>query len=214
MGGLLIFVSGVNAAAEATEWQCPFGGELVGENCKIHGFENPQVIPGIEYWVDIRPGHLGVYYEQVHYSCPYGGEKVEGNCEIFIYKSEDLHWGTNYWVLADPPWPGVYYEPVHGKCPFGGKESGWGHNCEITVFEAPESYVIRSVDYWVNADKIPGVYYAQLDGECPYGGKKIELNCQVIGFEKGLLVKGVKYWVNPNPDHPGVYYRKYINPLW
>jgi hypothetical protein len=97
-----------------------------------------------------------VYYDQINDDCPYGGEKVEGNCEIFVYKSEDLHWGTAYWVLIDPPWPGVYYEPSDGKCPFGGKRAGWGNNCEMTVFELPELYVERGVEYWVDTEKSPG----------------------------------------------------------
>jgi hypothetical protein len=201
-------------SADTVNWECPFGGVSIGGNCKIYGFENPVVIDGVEYWVDVDPGHLGVYYAQVHHDCPYGGEKVEGNCEIFVYKSGDLHWGTTYWVLTDPPWPGVYYKPSDGKCPFGGKLSGWGNNCEITVFELPESYVERGIDYWVDTEQSPGVYYAQRDGECPDGGKKVDSTCQVVGFEKGFLIKGVKYWVNANPEHPGVYYKKYTNPLW
>ena len=182
---------------------CIHGGDVAGPNCQIKGFENPEIVPGVKYWVDTDPRWPGVYYALINGKCPFGG-LVGANCQVRAFSVPSVYvvMGVQYWVDTNPAWPGVYYKPINGKCPYGG---GQGVNCQLIAF--PPGTVSPSVFYWVDTNpRWPGVYYAQQGGNCFAGGQKAGPNCQVHGFQNPEVVWGVNYWVDPDPRWPGVYY--------
>ncbi|WP_037583158.1 hypothetical protein, partial [Stigmatella aurantiaca] len=182
---------------------CIYGGSLAGPNCKILAFQNPQVIPGISYWVDADPRWPGVYYAQVNGGCPYGGSVSGPNCAVVSLPPGKLTQGVAYGVATDPRWPGIYYAPINGGCPYGGEP---GVNCRVMAFTTPAQYVVQGINYGVATDpRWPGVYYPPIDGGCPYGGEP-GVNCRLVAFPVGKVVPGVNYWVDTSPLAPGVYY--------
>jgi len=42
---------------------------------------------------------------------------------------------------------------------------------------------------------------------CAAGGDVAGPNCQVHAFDRPAVVPGVNYWIDPNPNYPGVYYK-------
>jgi len=48
--------------------------------------------------------------------------------------------------------------------------------------------------------------YAPVDASCIFGGSGGDPNCQIVGFQPGVLTPGVHYWVDPDPRWAGVYY--------
>jgi hypothetical protein len=188
---------------------CLHGGTDSGPNCSIAaGFENPGVIPGIDYWVDTNPQWPGVYYQQIGGQCPYGGEPSGPNCQLRSFPPGFVKPGVAYWVATDVRWPGVYYQQAApGQCPYGG--SPGGPNCHLTSFKLPAYYLVKGVSYSVDANpQWPGVYYGQVQGECIYGGSKAGPNCQVRALPPNVVKPGVKYWVDADPRWPGIYYAK------
>ena len=182
---------------------CIAGGTKAGPNCSVYAFEQPQLAPGVSYWVDTNPAYPGVYYHKVNGGCPYGGSGSV-NCQMYSFASDKLNRNTSYWVDTDPRWPGVFYHKVNGGCPYGGSGSV---NCQYKSFKSADHYVIPSVSYWVDSNPaFPGVYYHKINGGCPYGGS-VGVNCQLIAFPADTLEQGVSYWVDSNPLYPGVYYK-------
>jgi beta-glucanase (GH16 family) len=43
---------------------------------------------------------------------------------------------------------------------------------------------------------------------CPAGGTQTGSTCQVKKFDRPVVVPGVKYWIDADPNYPGVYYAK------
>jgi hypothetical protein len=185
---------------------CIEGGGVAGPNCQVQGFQNPQVIKGINYWVETNPQWPGVYYASIDGECPYGGSLGGSNCHLVSYAQDFVKTGVNYWVETNPEWPGVYYaQNITGQCLHGGALAG--SNCQIASFAVPPLYVVQGVNYWVDTNpQWPGVYYASIGGKCPYGGSFADQNCRLASYAKDLVETGVNYWVDTNARWPGVYY--------
>lgn len=91
-------------------------------------------------------------------------------------------------------------------CPHGGKVAG--ANCRIFSFKNREDnrILVPNVKYWVSVE-YAGVYYKPENKECNYGGSRVGANCKLVALD-GLLTRGIDYWVDTNPQYPGVYYRQ------
>jgi hypothetical protein len=182
---------------------CVQGGVVAGPNCQVYGFQNPQVIKGINYWVDADPRWPGVYYAPINGGCPFGG--VQGvNCRLQTFQVPPLYvvQGVIYWVDPNPQWAGVYYAPIGGQCIYGGTQ---GVNCQLMSFS--QGQLATTTQYWVDTNPSwPGIYYAQVGGNCLPGDTKSGSNCQYFAFTNPEVIKGVNYWVDADPLWPGVYY--------
>ncbi|MFZ4715191.1 MAG: glycoside hydrolase family 16 protein [Bacteriovoracaceae bacterium] len=144
--------------------------------------------------------------------CPCGGNFIEGQgCQ---YTQKTCPSGVSVENLS----ANMYRSPcaVDFKkrlCPNGGTE--FGPNCQIRTFNLP--YVDPAVKYWVDANpNYPGVYYKKINGACPYGVKDTSgVNCQLRVLSQvnpstinKIVLPGVNYWVDTNPNYPGIYYAK------
>ncbi|MFN9238930.1 MAG: hypothetical protein ACK6DE_03320 [Pseudanabaena sp.] len=91
-------------------------------------------------------------------------------------------------------------------CPHGGKVAGV--NCRVFSFKNRRDNLILvpNVKYWVSVE-YAGVYYKPENGECNSGGGRVGANCKLAALD-GLLTRGIDYWVDTNPQYPGVYYRQ------
>jgi len=196
---------------------CPFGGSA-GVNCQFESLapkltqaQSKTVFPGVAYWVDTNPKWPGIYYHLIDGKCPLGGSGSV-NCQLQAFASDYLKQGISYWVDTDPRWPGVFYHKVNGGCPYGGSGSV---NCQLMSLSEPSFFLNPTVNYWLDPDvRWPGIYYHKVNGGsnngCPYGGSG-SVNCQLKSYPaptKPYVMPGVSYWVDANPDYPGIYYHK------
>lgn len=141
--------------------------------------------------------------------------------DLQAYDTHNMPHDPFYWILNHSTWVGdadianwteqhhyIDYVKVYSECksqsdfcPQGGNFIE-GTGCVVSA--SPISGTAR-----LNPTTYPSACVSNFKSRvCPAGGEVAGPNCQVHAFEKPKVIPGVNYWIDPNPNFPGVYYPK------
>lgn len=136
------------------------------------------------------------------------------------YEEHNMPHDPFYWILNHSTWVGnenlanwseqhlyIDYVKVYNQClthndfcPNGGHFVE-GTGCVVSI----DTGTFRSRNTHVYQSQCSEKFKART---CPAGGDIAGPNCGVHGFERPHLAPGVNYWVDKNPNYPGVFYAK------
>ncbi|MFZ4713769.1 MAG: glycoside hydrolase family 16 protein [Bacteriovoracaceae bacterium] len=89
-------------------------------------------------------------------------------------------------------------------CPCGG-EFVEGRGCRSDSVRCPTNFNVSRIDANFYESPCLSSFKNRL---CPNGGEVSGPNCQIKSFDLPPVDPGISYWVDTNPNYPGVYYSK------
>jgi beta-glucanase (GH16 family) len=183
----------------------------------------------IEWFVNNHKSNVvapGVSALGFHINNPLPGLTTQNDIPLSLqeFDTHNMPHDPFYWILNHSTWVANEYLPnwaeqhlyidyvkVYNRCvtqndfcPNGGQFVE-GTGCVIT--NSSKTDVSKSSST---------VYQSQCSEKfkartCPAGGDIAGPNCGVHSFQKPHVVPGVNYWLDTNPNYPGVYYQKVNN---
>jgi beta-glucanase (GH16 family) len=175
----------------------------------------------IQWYLNNRPTNMiapGVSPEGTHFNNTFPGlaQNSDIPTNLFEFDNHNMPHDPFYLILNHSTWVAsadlpswteqhhyIDYVKVYSECktqndfcPQGGTFVE-GTGCVVSGI--PKA---RSTTY-------PSVCVSKIKARtCPAGGEAAGPYCQVHGFERPKVIPGVNYWIDSNPNYPGVYYEK------